>query len=115
MLHVSLLVTAIRYEHDDLKMPPSAKLPDKDVAGLTEWVRRGAVWPEKGSASITGQHWAFQPIAPIQAPSDSASNPIDKFLNIALKQHGLAPVGRANKIALIRRATFDLTGLPPDN
>ena len=109
----SLLVTAIRYEHSDLKMPPSAKLPDKDVAGLTEWVRRGAPWPESASARITGKHWAFEPLSPVEPPTDPAANPIDRFLNVALKQHGLTPVGQADKVTLIRRATFDLTGLPP--
>lgn len=109
----SRLVTAIRYEHDDLKMPPSAKLPDKDIAAVTEWVRRGAIWPDKSSAAITGRHWAFEPVTPVEPPADPARHPIDKFLNTAMKQHGLTPNGPADKIALIRRATFDLTGLPP--
>ena len=110
----SRIVKAIRYDSDDLKMPPSSKMSDKEIAAITEWIRRGAPWPESSGARLTVPHWAFQPVKPVALPEDPASNPIDKFINVALRQHGLTPVGRADKVALIRRATFDLTGLPPN-
>jgi Protein of unknown function (DUF1553)/Protein of unknown function (DUF1549)/Planctomycete cytochrome C len=110
----SRIVKAIRYDSDELKMPPSSKMPDKEIAAITEWIRRGAPWPESSGARLTVPHWAFQPVKPVALPEDPASNPIDKFVNVALRQHGLTPVGRADKITLIRRATFDLTGLPPN-
>jgi hypothetical protein len=121
----SLLIVAIR-QHGDLKMPPGGKLSDAKIATLTRWVAEGAAWPnEKGalgtrSGPITEQerrHWAFQPIAdpPVPKVHDGAwpLTDVDRFILAHLEAQGLKPVPSADKRTLIRRVTFDLTGLPP--
>ena len=122
----SLLVEAIRYTDPDLKMPPKGgQLPDQQVADFVEWIRRGAPDPrsgvEKGSSLAYGgvgrQHWSFLPPRP-QAPppvSDPAwcRTPIDAFVLAKLEQNGMRPNPAADRRTLIRRVTFDLTGLPP--
>jgi hypothetical protein len=131
-LDESLLVTAIRHEDDLLKMPPSRKLDKEQVADLIHWVEIGAPWPgaeqeaaapsgtRKGEFQITDKdraHWAFQPVQrpPVPEVKDSGGvrNPIDAFLLARLEARGLKPNPPAQKHELIRRATFDLTGLPP--
>ena len=124
----SLLVTAVRYHDNDLKMPPDEKLSDLQIADLTQWIEMGAPHPdsrtiepiERGSGvdlEKGRQHWAFQtPIKPIPPSSDenaSEQNPIDAFLLTGMKEHGLRRVPPADKSTFIRRATFDLLGLPP--
>ncbi len=126
----SLLVAAIRHGEDGPKMPPSKKLPDDVVANLSRWVEMGAPWPgdhavasagaRKGEFQITDKdraHWAFQPIrrAPIPQVKDPAwvANPIDAFILAKLEAKGLRPAPPASKAELIRRVTYDLTGLPP--
>jgi hypothetical protein len=118
----SLLLQAIQQsEEADLRMPPGGKLSAATVADLTTWVKRGLPWPAGAPRAIsakdpTTQHWAFQPLSKPQAPSDSlgwAANPIDCFMEAKWRERGLAPVESASKTALLRRLTFDLTGLPP--
>jgi len=129
----SLLVTAVRHTDDDLKMPPSKKLNAEQVADLTRWVKIGAPWPGESSSAaapvatkssvgmqITDKdraHWAFQPVKrpAIPAVSNAAwvKNPIDAFLLAGLDAKGLKPNPPASKTELIRRAYYDLTGLPP--
>ncbi len=116
----SLLVEAVR-QTGDLKMPPKDRLPDAVVADLAEWVRRGAAWPESADArakpDISKTHWAFKKIADPQVPdvtmADWAKSPIDRFLAAKLESKGLSPSAEADRRTLIRRATFDLIGLPP--
>ncbi len=123
----SRLIQAVRYA-GDLKMPPKGRLNDAEAAELTEWVRTGAVWPESRTASATGSpasrttkgpaaFWAFQaprdPAPPEVQAVDWPCSPLDRFILAALERKGLAPASPADKRALIRRATFDLTGLPP--
>jgi hypothetical protein len=124
----SLLIEAIRYDSPDLKMPPlsqGGRLPDQQVADFTEWVRRGAPDPRTGVAAgssplyggVGRQHWSFQPLRR-QAPppvSDPAwrENPIDAFVLAKLDAAGLKPNPPADRRTLIRRVTFDLTGLAP--
>jgi hypothetical protein len=130
----SLLVTAIRHDDDQLKMPPSKKLPGQQIADLTRWVQMGAPWPA-GEASpvaasasavrrpgmqITAKdraHWAFQPVKRPAVPEvrDRAwvRNPIDAFILAGLEAKGLQPSRPAAQHELLRRAYFDLTGLPP--
>lgn len=126
----SLLITVINHA-DTLAMPPKEKMPLKEIVAITQWVKAGAVWPNsqattvnkkpqnKGSAFSEEQlkHWAFQPIARPQPPSvrsqDWVKSPIDQFILAKLEENSLQPAPRADKRALIRRATFDLTGLPP--
>ncbi len=120
-----MLVKAVRYVDDDMKMPPKGKLPAADVAKLERWVARGAVWPEaKGSAGgkfvisdAQRAFWAFQPVRPTAAPTVTlqgwAKSDVDRFVLRKLEEHGLKPAGAADKRTLLRRATYDLTGLPP--
>ena len=127
----SLLITAITYKDEELQMPPKGKkLSAAQIADLTEWVRRGAPDPRVPSATKPGSvasyggvgknHWAFQPVkkpaVPAPAtPTDAAwiKTPVDNFILAKLEDHGMAPNPAADRRTLIRRVTFDLTGLPP--
>lgn len=123
----SLLIHAIN--HDTLlQMPPKEKLPLGEVNLLTKWVNGGAVWPNAESlprrrtdperpveSEFTEEvrsHWAFQPVRDPAVPQGGRTA-IDAFLLRRLGEKGLRPAARADKRTLIRRATFDLHGLPP--
>jgi cytochrome c553 len=123
----SLLIQAIRHE-GETHMPPKQKLSDADIADLTAWVQRGAVWPTAAAGdsirpsggAITAADrafWSFRPIAdpPVPAVKDKTwpRKPLDHFILAKLEASGLHPVRSADKHALLRRVTFDLTGLPP--
>jgi mono/diheme cytochrome c family protein len=117
-------IKSIRHEGDS-KMPEKAdKLPDAQIAALTEWVRMGMPWPEHAPAMLSAQeqaaktHWAFQPIKNPAVPAVGAQkavvkNEIDAFLLAKLEAQGLQMSPAVSRRTLIRRATFDLTGLPP--
>lgn len=123
----SLLVEAVRYE--SFEMPPTGKLPEAEIAVLVRWVQMGAPWPgdegKRPSAPPQGERitaedrawWAFQPLAdaePPQVPDDSwCRNEIDRFILSRLASEGLAPSATADRLSLVRRLYFDLTGLPP--
>jgi len=122
----SLLITAIHYTDEDLKMPKDKKLSDAQVADLEEWVRRGAPDPRSrtplgsSAASYGGvgrEHWSFLPVKKPNVPAVRdqkwGQSPIDAFVLAKLEDAGLHPNPIADKYTLIRRATFDLTGLPP--
>ncbi len=123
----SLLVAAVRYKNPDLQMPPKAKLAAAEIADLETWIKLGAPDPREASAvrpkkkpidpSQASRHWAFQPIgnpsAPQVADESWPYNDIDRFILAKLSQHNLRPLADADKRTLLRRATFDLTGLPP--
>ncbi len=136
----SLLVDAINYG-ETYQMPPKSKLPAGEIDTLTEWVRRGAPWGVVGPPANTdpmaaknagipehlspeefrtrAQFWSFQPLHQIVPPTVKtehagwARNPIDRFILAALEEHGLSPSPEADQRTLIRRLSFDLTGLPP--
>jgi len=126
----SLLLQVTSYE-ERLKMPPTGKLPDEQIADLREWVRMGARWPGARPAGAAVQvrkpsraftegersYWAFQPLQDRQPPAvrDTAwgRTPIDRFLLARMEQKGLKPAPAAGKLTLLRRVTYDLTGLPP--
>jgi hypothetical protein len=116
----SLLVAAIRYE-GDTHMPPKGKLPDAQIDSLAQWIKLGAVWPAEKTAArnINHQahtHWAFRPVRDPPVPKvsgNSSTNPVDAFVREKLVAQGLAGSPPADRRTLIRRATFDLTGLPP--
>ena len=120
----SLLVTAITYRDEHLRMPPTGRLADDEIAALTAWVKMGAPWGVKDDAiggdrstSAGKSFWAFQtPKAPripqVRQPG-WVKSPLDAFILAALEEKGLKPAPPAEKRNLIRRATFDLTGLPP--
>jgi len=124
----SQLLQAIRY--DALEMPPSGRLPKEEVAILTRWVREGLPWPARlesepahvvekkpGVSDTDRGYWAYRPVvdSPVPAVKDPAwvRTPIDAFILAKLEERGLKPTSPAEARALIRRATYDLTGLPP--
>jgi cytochrome c553 len=122
----SLLVKAILYTDEDLQMPPKGKkLSEQQIADLTEWVRRGAPDPRsltaKGSAASYGgvgrDHWSFLPVKKQTIPevknSEWCRTPVDNFILAKLEASDMTPNAPADKRTLIRRATFDLIGLPP--
>ena len=127
----SLLLQAIGYR-DALQMPPEGRLSDADVAALTEWVERGLPWPAGEQApevfpghgddgfAITDQQrafWSFQPLAKADPPTVKneawAITAIDRFILAKLEAADLLPADAADRRTLLRRATYDLTGLPP--
>jgi hypothetical protein len=115
----SLLIRAISRTDKDLKMPPTTPLDGAARTALSAWVAAGAPWPKAVAAKvIEGQsHWAFDrlnPVAPPADPSGWAAQPIDQFVAAGHRVKGLHPVVRANRRSLIRRATYDLIGLPPE-
>lgn len=114
----SLLIQAIRHEAGVASMPPGKKLPAEAIAALTTWIQSGAPWPEKYEKFQAGKkHWAFEPVVPHQPPAEpaepAAASPIDRFVAAEYAKHGLTPLAAAGRLTLLRRATFDLTGLPP--
>jgi mono/diheme cytochrome c family protein len=118
----SLLVKALRYDTKP-KMPPTGKLSADQIAAVEDWVKAGAVWPANEAAAmkshpymITAEQrafWSFQPVKPEAPPNVKAPTEIDRFLAAKLDARGLRPVKPADRRTLIRRATYDLTGLPP--
>jgi cytochrome c553 len=113
----SLLLRAVRHADGVEPMPPDAKLADSEIADLAAWVKRGAPFPAtpKADTADPAKHWAFQPVKKPRVPKAGvkADNPIDAFVRAKLDAAGLRPAPPAGKRTLIRRATFDLTGLPP--
>lgn len=122
----SLLMKVVDYTHDRLRMPPSGKMKPEAVAALRTWIESGAYWPEEAPTqakatdsqeyAITPEQrafWSFQPVKRPQIPDVGVKNPIDAFIVARLQKEGLKPGQRAGKRTLIRRASIDLTGLPP--
>ena len=120
----SVLVEAIN--HRDLKMPPKGKLPQAEIDILGRWVEMGVPWPSGDSTPKVGpppvddrarNFWSFRPVIrpeiPKVARGDWARTPIDGFVLARLEAVGLAPAPPAPKTSLLRRVTYDLTGLPP--
>ncbi len=125
----SLLIKAIRQTDPALKMPLGGKLKDSEVANFAAWVKAGAVWP-KTVVSATAKpgdkyvispsrrsFWSFLPLQnpPTPEVKDTkwAKTEIDRFVLAKLDHEGIKPVGPATKLDLLRRASLDLTGLPP--
>ncbi|MDX2035830.1 MAG: PSD1 and planctomycete cytochrome C domain-containing protein [Isosphaeraceae bacterium] len=129
----SLLVQVLSYV-DEPRMPPAARLPEAERSAIEEWIRRGMPWPAGDStAAATGDpssarksmtigprersFWSFQPIRRVAPPSvrhpELAPTPIDRFLQAGLERAAIEPAPATDRRTLIRRATFDLTGLPP--
>jgi hypothetical protein len=121
----SSLLKALHYE--DVQMPPDGKLPDRVIADFETWIRQGAADPRGAVATTPAprtldveagkRFWAFQPpvrhALPIVRRHDWPERPIDRFLLAPLEAAGLAPSPPADRRTLLRRVTFDLTGLPP--
>jgi hypothetical protein len=122
----SLLVKAIQHTDAELKMPPSGKLGKQQVADLVAWIKMGAPWPGSDNSAtapvathetfqVSGadrKHWAFQPVRRPPVPA-RGGNPIDAYVRRGLETKGLTLAAPATKRELIRRAYFDLIGLPP--
>ena len=102
---------------DRVKMPPTGKLPDGEIATLRTWVRQGAHWPARGNEASPKEFWSFRPLSSPTPPEvkDQAwgRSPVDRFILAELEARGLTPSGPADKLTLLRRASYDLTGLPP--
>ena len=119
----SLLIHAINHAKEGYEMPPSRKLKAEEIAVLTKWVQDGLAYPadrldaaaaEPVKKSFTPEqkaYWAYQPLK--QPAMPGAGHPVDAFLQDKLKAKKLVPNGRADRATLIRRAYYDLTGLPP--
>ncbi len=122
----SKLLQAIGYQAN-IKMPPQGKLKDQEIADITEWVKAGAPMPEdkvavaapkkKEWTKAQKEFWSFRPIKEYAAPAVKNASwvktPIDNFVLAKLEEKSVAPAEPAGKLTLLRRATFDLTGLPP--
>jgi len=119
----SPLIQAIRHQGDN-KMPPKGdKLADPVAESMAQWVRWGAPWPTTPvvsvgwKADIAKNHWSYQPVVDPTPPSVSnpawVATPVDGFVLAKLDAAKLTPSAAADKRTLIRRVTFDLTGLPP--
>ncbi len=120
----SLLIEAVRYHNRDLQMPPKNRLSESEIKFLEEWVKMGAPDPRTAAAPANTtrtinleegrKFWSFTPLARAEPPAAPAgTSPIDAFLQAKLRERGLTPAPPADKRTLLRRATFDLIGLPP--
>ena len=122
----SLLITAVRHAVDDLSMPPETEpLSSESIEQLMRWINRGAVWPadvplaetvpSERIEALRSEHWSFRPLALLQSQkrTATASGAVDRLIDVGLEAAGLQPSDSASREQLIRRATFDLTGLPP--
>jgi hypothetical protein len=108
----SPMLKAVRREKDVAAMPPDKPLKPEAIAALEQWIHDGAEWPATVASIVTSKHWAFEPVRP-KTPPTGPEQPIDAFVLAKLHEKGLKPVGPADKLTLLRRITFDLTGLPP--
>ena len=126
----SLLIRVVRHT-GKLKMPPKNPLPDAEIVDLVNWVKSGAKLPDSRSLSKKRSHpkngggytkneqdhWAFLPIAgqipPVLADSPWPRNGLDSFVLDRQRKQGLLPGSEATRRTLLRRAAFDLLGLPP--
>lgn len=127
----SLLTKAVRYLDPNLQMPPKARLTEGQIADLVSWIKMGAPDPRVGKAggkagdapkvaydfAEARKHWSFQPPKAPPLPrvksSEWIQSPVDQFILAKLEEKNLLPASPADKRTLIRRATFDLIGLPP--
>ncbi len=127
----SVLLQAIRYQ--ELEMPPGGKLPQGEVDILTRWVKDGVPWTSRPSPAsaiapapapavsrsipAARREWSHRPVVRPAVPSvkdrGRIQNPVDAFILDRLEAEGLRPAPEADRVTLIRRLTYDLTGLPP--
>ncbi|MGE0760532.1 MAG: PSD1 and planctomycete cytochrome C domain-containing protein [Pirellulaceae bacterium] len=101
---------------DEPEMPKDSKpLTAEQIGDLRKWIKGGAEWPK--NAKVRAQLWSLRPVVRTEVPEVQnqqwVRNPIDAFILRRLETEGLAPAPAADKLTLIRRATFDLHGLPP--
>ncbi len=122
----SLLSKVVRRQ-GPIKMPPDTPLTDAEVDTIRNWIAQGLPWPKNASApavrkefAVTEadrQHWSFRPVADPKSPTVKAEawplSTIDRFVLAKLEAAGVRPAPVADRRTLLRRATIDLTGLPP--
>ncbi len=113
------------YASDERRMPPTGPLTQDEKDVFSRWVRDGAVWDDESSPTAGGYeisdehraHWSFQPLSNPSVSTAAGSTPsasvVDRFVLSELNERGLRPSPAADKRTLIRRLTFDLTGMPP--
>ena len=128
--NASLLVKAIRYTDPDTEMPPKGKLADAEIKAIEQWVAMGAPHPDAVAGPAVPQQpasgidlergrtwWAYvvpeRGAPPTVRNAAWVSSPIDQFILARVEEAGLKPAPDADKETLVRRVTFDLTGLPP--
>lgn len=120
----SLLIKVISWSDPDLQMPPKNKLPDAEIAALTEWVKMGAPDPRTNQSSQISNlksqptnHWAYQPLRQSSPPTAKDSSwpraSLDRFILAKLEEKQIRPNPEADRATLLRRAYYDLIGLPP--
>jgi hypothetical protein len=127
----SLLLTAIRYKDNDLRMPPNKKLPKHVLADFEKWIAMGAPDPRDAPMELAHESsepqsksleegrkfWAFLPLVAPQPPTVTddawADDELDRYVLSKIEERDLKPAPLADKATLLRRAYFDLTGLPP--
>jgi hypothetical protein len=131
----SLVVKAVRYDDDQVQMPPDGQLTEREIAALVEWIKLGAPDPREGEAAPVARkfvsleegrlRWTFQPLSTAKPPavagvvhSDGGAapwcrTPIDRFILARLQEQGIGPNPEVDRNRLVRRAYFDLLGLPP--
>jgi len=116
-----LLRRVLSSDEDDRMPPDGERLSPEQVQRLQDWIVTGAAWPATESAlaskAESSKHWSFKPIEPYIPPQVNnlqwASHPIDRFIQARREQVGLEVAPKADPVALIRRVTYGLTGLPP--
>ena len=123
----SLFIQSIRYKDEHLQMPPKNRLPDDEVRILEQWVAMGAPDPRRDGPAAPAkktldieaarQGWAYRPLAQTPAPvvkqTDWPRSDLDRFILAAIEAKGLKPAADSHPQTLLRRLSFDLTGLPP--
>jgi mono/diheme cytochrome c family protein len=102
----SEIIARITSTDPDIQMPPEGpRLTAAQIDSITRWINEGAKWKE---------HWAFRPLErPPVPPVEQSTNPIDAFIRSGLVRRNLPVPPPAEKLQLLRRATYDITGLPP--
>lgn len=117
----SELLRRILSTDESERMPPhGARLDDKQIGLIRQWIQSGANWPADASGPAKPdprQHWAFQPptsaAPPVVSNTGWPKNDLDRFILARLEQEGLAPSPEADRMTIIRRLYVDLIGLPP--
>jgi hypothetical protein len=123
----SLFLQNILSTDPEVMMPPKDdRLTKEEVTLLQDWVKAGATWPKsRTKAPVAGRYlpgtigekekgwWAYQAVKLPEVPAGKSAHPIDRFIDVRLAKDGLKPSGEADRTTLIRRVTFDATGLPP--
>lgn len=112
----SFLITAVR-RLDNLEMPPDHALTSEQVQSFEQWIENGAAWPDERVGDAKDSPWSLKPVVDYLPPNvhdqDWPRTPVDRFVLAKLEENGLRPAPPADRRTLLRRAYFDLIGLPP--